>query len=1120
MSAQMADPAPAIRRSGLASKLRAHLDDLPLYLAIISVSAMMGLAVASLRVGADALYLERFGGDDVAWLLVGVSTGSAVFGLFMLWQGARGRTETFILRAIVLLLAALVSMVLLTEIIPWSGFVYALIVVARIAGTSVTVIFYMFLSILLDAREGKRTAGTISATILAATTAGAVGAPQFARFTDVISIILVGVIAMAAGMALIGFIAARWRARFAVERKSTSQTREPDRGSLMREVRRTPYVRLTLIKIAVIALFTTVLEFLFLTTVSETFAEAQAQAAFLGYFFAAATLSAMVSSLFLAPILLNNFGIGVGLQVQPVFILLVLIPGSLLGPAGILPILLTGGVILAHWGNRVFGESISRPFERVLNMPLEADIRVRIQALQNSVVRPLFALVGSLSIVGLTAITTDSQQLILLALCILVIATILTMRAIAREYSATLETALQRHKTLRPVGDPIYDKASRDILLSAIRSGAEFDSLYALSQLPLSELGRHPDILDSLLDHPAKAVRLKALEAIEELGNPALSTAVSRLLAEELDDDVRGQAVRTWISLSENDDADDMVSLSHTTSPSARKHVAIGLLRHGGINGIIEAGTLVTQLAQSSEARDRHLAAEIIGGAGMAQLQRPLRRILEDADPANVRAAIRAAGDIGSERLVPKIISLLASSQFHGEARAALLKLDDVTFAALVAAFEAGEKSLAETARIIWCLGQISDPRGLQYLANRLDYPDLPVRRVLVQVVANQADSISAAARTRAERALDDEAATIAWLARMRLDLASALSTAFVDAALLSEIQAARRTIVDLVSLLHGREAVDGIRRGLFGQDVARRALSIERLVTLLPRMQRTPVIAAIERDDPAQLVDALAIVVQTSPEPAEARLSEIISYPKGLIFPWTKATALLVAGDAALRSLWIETDLATEDDAPIVRETALWALARMAGRDPDWAAGLRARSEQLAFDDNIFVSRLALSLPLPDHKPDTDYTLTGVQPQWRAPMPLLVEKVLLLRRTPYFAAVGENELARICDQMEEIDIGADITVFRPGDELDGLYVVAAGGIRLLHKSHQPRALGKGAVLGLAHLFNETPIGFHAVTTERSLVLHLSEGDLLDLIADNVAISRGLIRGLTLMARG
>ena len=1101
------------------TRLSGELSDLPLYAVILATGTVLGLAISSLRLGSAALFLDRFGGDAAAWLLAGGYTGMLLFGIVFLVQSRTVKTEQLVFKTTAILFVALLISGALAVVIDLSFTDYLLAVTARVASSVLLFNFLMFLTIVLDARENKRTTGTIGTVILLFSAIGSFGAPEVAQSAGIEWVLIVGIVATSICVALFGVIANRWQSRFSRPKKKNLQQKK-SRGAIFNTYLADRYVRLQIVVFAFIGISISLIEFLFLDSVTVFFDASADQATFLGYFLGVTTIATMISSAFLVPVLVNRFDVCSGLSLNPAGALVILLPAAVISAFTLAPDILGMAAIAAMFSFRVFGDSVSRPFQRALAMPLEPGLRMKLQAIQRNILIPAFSIVGSLLAAGLVQLADDHRSATSLVFCIVLIGWILVLRSLSKEYSRALQAALQRRKEASDETE-VYSTDTRTLFLEQLREGSANDILYCLKTLPAHELVKEHGLLFNLFANGDPRVRLRVLELAEREKIRELADAVARVAETDADPHVRAYAFRVLICLAGQDDATEFRPLQPSNDRETRKQVAIALLRYGGIEGIIEAGSFVQALARSKARQERLLAAEITGGSGLEQLHKPLDLLLNDPDPDVMTAAIKAVSATGNKDLAPRIVELLGDRIQHGHARAALVAMDEKALGPLIGAFETGGKPIAETTRIIRSLGALRDPRGLIYLANRLDYANLPVRRTIAAIVAERADSLSSKAQSRAEAALVDELATVAWFSAVRVDLAGAsFDLSLLDGALIEEINASRKTLLDLISLLYDHDAVAAIKRGLASKEAASRAIAIEHLFTLLDKRFRKEITAAMEVADPVAMVDSLKKIAPIHHMSMEERLAEIISYPQGLLSPWTKACALIAAGDERCLDVAGEVQNAVGAGEPLVRETALWTLSRLSELDGDTRELSRQLSAGAAIDDSIFVNRMALAIQKSGGITPQRRTMSSTTIRWRAPMPLLLEKVLLLCKSPYFADVGETELAQIAEFMDEFDLQSGAIIVRPGDMLDGIYFVADGAVRLVFEDKSSYELKPGAVFGLGYLFAKEPVDYMAMAMERTLVFQLSESDLSDVMADNVEIAKQMIRALGKIAQG
>ena len=92
----------------------------------------------------------------------------------------------------------------------------------------------------------------------------------------------------------------------------------------------------------------------------------------------------------------------------------------------------------------------------------------------------------------------------------------------------------------------------------------------------------------------------------------------------------------------------------------------VGLLRYGGISGVLAAGIPLTFLVDDIEPAERAFAARIIGEVGINNFYQPLLALLSDEDVQVRLAALAAAGQVGHARLLPLVINNLADTATHG----------------------------------------------------------------------------------------------------------------------------------------------------------------------------------------------------------------------------------------------------------------------------------------------------------------------------------------------------------------------------------------------------------------------------------------------------------------------
>lgn len=124
------------------------------------------------------------------------------------------------------------------------------------------------------------------------------------------------------------------------------------------------------------------------------------------------------------------------------------------------------------------------------------------------------------------------------------------------------------------------------------------------------------------------------------------------------------------------------------------------------------------------------------------------------------------------------------------------------------------------------------------------------------------------------------------------------------------------------------------------------------------------------------------------------------------------------------------------------------------------------------------------------------------------------VEKVLLLREVDIFSQVSTQELAYLAAILEEKPCAAGEVVYQQQDPADSMYLVVSGRVRVYREQLEITVAGQGEAFGTWALFDEEPRLSAAATVEDTLLLRLDKEDFIDLLADNVEITQGVLKAL------
>jgi CRP-like cAMP-binding protein len=108
----------------------------------------------------------------------------------------------------------------------------------------------------------------------------------------------------------------------------------------------------------------------------------------------------------------------------------------------------------------------------------------------------------------------------------------------------------------------------------------------------------------------------------------------------------------------------------------------------------------------------------------------------------------------------------------------------------------------------------------------------------------------------------------------------------------------------------------------------------------------------------------------------------------------------------------------------------------------------------------------------------------------------------------------GEN-LATLAGIATEVRSAAGTILFRDGDAGDSLYVVTSGRVRIVKGGSEIAVLGKGACFGEMAVLDQAPRSADAVVMDEAVLLRIGWEEFFDVLAENPALTQGVVRLLT-----
>ena len=130
------------------------------------------------------------------------------------------------------------------------------------------------------------------------------------------------------------------------------------------------------------------------------------------------------------------------------------------------------------------------------------------------------------------------------------------------------------------------------------------------------------------------------------------------------------------------------------------------------------------------------------------------------------------------------------------------------------------------------------------------------------------------------------------------------------------------------------------------------------------------------------------------------------------------------------------------------------------------------------------------------------------------------IEKVIFLQNVDVFDQVPTEQLAYLAAIAEEVTVAAQTEIYREETPADALYLVLEGKVRLHREGREITVAGVHEAFGTWALFDESPRVATATAVEESHLLRINRDDFVDLLAENVHITEGVLKTVVGRLRG
>lgn len=690
-----------------------------------------------------------------------------------------------------------------------------------------------------------------------------------------------------------------------------------------------------LVTIALIAVMSAVVvnlvDFQFKAAAEQKFQDKAELGAFFGRFYGICGAVALAIQMGITGRVLERFGILASLLPLPI--------GLMFG--SIAAVFVPGGwtASFAKGSDSIFRYTLNDASMQLLYLPVPAHQRGKAKALIDGILRPAAGVLAGLVLVflghaALGGRISGRPDAITTALILLLAGgwVWLVVRG-RREYVHSLLDTLQRRRLDLQSHTLNADQATADALVKVLQSDDALAILHALELLPHVRGRDFGPIVAGLLDHPVSSVRSAAADFLAEHMDLRFAAKLRERLGDR-DPWCVASAIGALCAVEREAALPVVRKFLSDPRPAIRASAVVGLVRHAGINGILESAEELKRQLNATSPVERELAASVLGALGVPTFYDALLGFLSDKTPSVRRAAMVAAGRLRSPELVPHLIRLLARRDSAREAAVALTSFGAGIEKVLGDAMADPALDPAARRAVPAVLGRLGTREAAEKLQFALESDDPPLRaasaRALARLVRRRTDVV--VRRDVIIRAILGELELAESLARMQRGLGLAPvdrqapvrsargegARILLTLALIEERDRTLERAIVLLELLHPNAGLDVVADNLRSDQVSRRANAVEVLDNTVREDMKKRLLPLIEDREPTRML-----------EPARTRaeyLAKLITGPHA----WIAACAAQLAAEERIPGLTAPLQKGLLSLTPFVREACASALGRL----------------------------------------------------------------------------------------------------------------------------------------------------------------------------------------------
>lgn len=816
----------------------------------------------------------------------------------------------------------------------------------EIFGTFLIVQFWSFANEIFHSREAKRLFALIGGGGVLANVVIGFGIKGSVAYLGTENLVFVICICLSVSLVTVWYLGkiARTELDQARERRPAKTKEAGKSKGQPGKVFATRHVQLIALVVVVTYLVSTLVDYQFQVIIGDSIQGKDDRTAYFGAFFGITGIFAGIIQFFVTSRFLERFGVFLALLMLPVAMTLGSL--SLLTVPVLLPAL--WAIAATKGSENTLRYSINDTTLQLLYLPVPAHIRGRSKAFIDGILKPVSIGAAGLVLgiltgtfekmtgidIGLNVDVTTISWVVLVGLA-LWIASLVGLR---REYVQSLMQTLQRRRlNFADARFQISDDSTIKILGGALESNHMGEVLHALELLSfVASKSREPldEKVGELLLHESDDVRVAALDYWATHGASLHAGDVAELL-QDPSAKVRGAATRAYCALAREAALQKVHPLLDDADLSVRATAVAGLIRHGGLDGVLSCADVLKGMLASDKPANREKAAWILGEVGVQNFYQPLMPLFDDEFESVRLAAIEAAGALKSPNLLTSLLPQLNNGRVAGATVAALASYGDSVCDAVAEVLSDDAKPAAMRCQAARVLARLGDSRAAEILSEHLSDHTGSVRTASVNALAHivhHSPGIQPK-ESQVREALRGDSRAYFELLALEMDLELGDEAVLLNDAIEHRKELARGRLFALLSLEYPAKTIDLVTRNLKSAQASTRANAVEVLDNLLDKSEKPYIIPIV---DDAPVDRTLVVGRDLFSLPRASRLDRLTELLTGKD-DWLQVCAAMAVADLKEKSLADEVKRLLDSHDATCRETAIVALLQIGlGSDLD----------------------------------------------------------------------------------------------------------------------------------------------------------------------------------------